>query len=78
MADLQDQGIACGNYFPPIHLQPFYRKQFGYKEGDFPTAEAIGQRSIALPFFNSLRLEDIEQICQALEKSLARVISPMS
>lgn len=74
IADLQDQGIACGNYFPPIHLQPFYRKQFGYKENDFPIAEGVGQRTIALPFFNSLRPQDIEQICRALEKSLTRII----
>lgn len=70
---LRNRGIACGNYFPPIHLQPFYRKQFGYKEGDFPITEEISRRTIALPFFNNLLPEDIDHICQALEKSIIRV-----
>jgi len=38
MAGLRAQKIACNNYFSPIHLQPFYRKQFGFRPGDFPTA----------------------------------------
>ena len=32
---LNEQGVQCKPYFTPIHLQPFYQKMFGYKEGDF-------------------------------------------
>ena len=28
---LRREGIGCNNYFPPIHLQPYIVKQFGYK-----------------------------------------------
>jgi len=75
IADLQRQGIACGNYFPPIHLQPFYQKQFGYKEGDFRVAEDISRRTIALPFFNDLKLEDISCVCDALSGCI-KALSP--
>jgi perosamine synthetase len=44
MRELRGRGIACGNYFPPIHLQPFYRDMFGYREGDFPVAERISSQ----------------------------------
>ena len=47
-------GIQCSNYFQTIHLQPFYKKKFGYKEGDLPVAENISKRTLALPFFNDL------------------------
>src|SRR5690606_7021246 len=31
IAKLRERGIGCSNYFAPIHLQPFYMEQFGYK-----------------------------------------------
>ena len=42
--------IGAANYFPCIHLQPFYRQRFGYEKGAFSIAESVGQRTIALPF----------------------------
>ncbi|MCX6090102.1 MAG: DegT/DnrJ/EryC1/StrS family aminotransferase [Candidatus Atribacteria bacterium] len=32
---LKGKDIASKPYFPPIHLQPFYREKFGFREGDF-------------------------------------------
>lgn len=63
---LKDKGIGCSNYFAPIHLQPFYRKMFGYKEGDFPVTEKVSQRTIALPFFNNLKEQEIDYVCEKL------------
>ncbi|MGB9859480.1 MAG: DegT/DnrJ/EryC1/StrS family aminotransferase, partial [Moorellaceae bacterium] len=70
MQRLQQAGIGCRPYFTPIHLQPFYRSQFGYREGDFPVAEMLGQTSIAIPFHNKLTLEEIDYIAWVLEKVL--------
>lgn len=57
IAHLREKGIGCNCYFPPIHLQPFYR-DMGYGPGDFPITEDIGSRSIALPFFNRMTRAD--------------------
>jgi perosamine synthetase len=62
LARLVDRGIGCSNYFPPIHLQPFYKKTFGYREGDFPVTESVSQRTVALPFHNNLREEEISYV----------------
>lgn len=62
MKRLKQQGIGCNNYFTPIHLQPFYREQFGYKPGDFPITEALSSRTIALPFHNHLTEGDVEHV----------------
>src|SRR5438067_11034469 len=40
--ELERCGIPARPYFPPIHLQPFYREKFGFRRGDFPVAEAAG------------------------------------
>jgi len=71
MAGLRAQGIGCRDYFTPVHLQPFYRKEFGYKEGDFPVAEAIAKRTLALPFHGNLSEADIETVVRTLAQMLA-------
>ena len=70
---LQDRGIACSNYFSPIHLQPFYREMYGYREGGFPVTESISARTIALPFFNRLTEEQVERVVSALKEEIARL-----
>jgi len=68
LAKLKELGIGCSNYFTPIHLQPFYRKMFGYKKGDFPVTEKVSERTIALPFYNNLKEEQIDYVCENLKE----------
>jgi perosamine synthetase len=63
---LRAQGIGCNVYFPPIHLQRFYRERFGYKPGDFPVTEALAARTIALPFHNHLTEGEVDRVVQTL------------
>jgi perosamine synthetase len=67
---LRAQGIACANYFYPIHLLPHYRDQFGFKEGDFPTTERVASQTLALPFYNQLRREDVERVVASLQTAI--------
>jgi dTDP-4-amino-4,6-dideoxygalactose transaminase len=62
------RGIPSRPYFPPIHLQPFYRARFGFRGGDFPHAEAAGASCLALPFFGTMREEQVDTVCGALEE----------
>lgn len=64
--------IAAANYFPCIHLQQFYRKQFGFGKGDFPIAESVAQRTIALPFFNRMDETQVELVAHTLKVMLQR------
>jgi perosamine synthetase len=67
------RGIECGNYFTPIHLQPFYVKLFNYKSGDFPVTEGISQRTIALPFYNKLKKQEIDYIVTNLKDIVSNI-----
>ena len=66
--EMAKRGIQCSNYFQPIHLQPFYKKEFSYKQGDFPIAENTSQRTLALPFFNDLEEEQIDAVVKNLKE----------
>jgi perosamine synthetase len=68
---LRRRGIGCSAYFPPIHLQPHFQQAFGYQEGDFPVAEAVASRTIALPFFTRLRREQVRAVARALTEAVA-------
>jgi len=72
MEKLRQSGIQCGNYFQCIHLQPFYKKLFGYKKGDFPIAESVSDRTIALPFYNNLKEKQIDYIIRTLKNVLEK------
>ena len=69
---LRRHDIGASNYFPCIHLQPFYRKEFGFEEGSFPVAEYVAQRTIALPFFNHMDETHVELACHALKVMIQR------
>jgi perosamine synthetase len=69
---LNEEGVQCKPYFTPIHLQPFYRKMFGYKEGDFPVTEDVTGRTIALPFFNNLKEEQIDYVVEKVKEGIVK------
>jgi perosamine synthetase len=66
VAGLRARGIGCRGYFPPIHLQPFYRGEFGYGLGDFPVTEAAAERTIALPFFSGISEAEVDEVVEQL------------
>ncbi|MCX5815824.1 MAG: DegT/DnrJ/EryC1/StrS family aminotransferase [Proteobacteria bacterium] len=67
---LAERGIPARPYFSPIHLQPFYREQFGFKPGDFPESEAAGESILALPFYTNMKVEEIEMVYKALREAI--------
>jgi perosamine synthetase len=66
-------GIQVGNYFPPVHLQPFMVEKFGYKTGDFPITESVCDRTIALPFYNNLAKDQVSLVCKTLKQILDKI-----
>ncbi|MEZ6241808.1 MAG: DegT/DnrJ/EryC1/StrS family aminotransferase [Phycisphaerales bacterium] len=69
---LRNHEIGCADYFPCIHLQPFYRDMFGYEPGRFPVAESVSQRTIALPFHARMGEREVDLVAQTLELMLRR------
>jgi perosamine synthetase len=72
ISTLADQGIASKAYLPCIHLMPHYRERFGFGGGEFPVAEEISARSLALPFFAAMGEGEVERVAAALSAALGR------
>jgi perosamine synthetase len=71
MAELRAQGIATAEYVPCVHLQPFMRERYGFREGMFPVAEDACSRTLALPFFTQIEPGDQERVVEALTAAIA-------
>jgi len=67
--EMKSRGIDVGRYFAPIHLQPIYRA-VGEVKNPLPVTESIAPRCLALPFFNQIQNEQIEEVCQTLAELL--------
>ena len=64
---LKKKGILSVFHYLPLHLSPMGEK-FGYKKGDFPVTEDSSNRLLRLPFFNTLREEELEEICKTVSE----------
>lgn len=67
---LVNNGVPVRPYFLPIHLQPYMAEQFGYKPGDYPVTEDLGERGLALPFSSVMTEEQVIQVCEGIQQSL--------
>ena len=66
---LTEQGIGCGRYFAPLHLQPLYAP---YANGvDLAVTEQVSDRTLALPFFNRITEAEIREVCAQLRDAIA-------
>ena len=65
---LRRENIGTGVHFTPLHLHKYYREAFGYKRGDFPEAEFIGERTISLPLSPKLSEQDVQDVIKAVRK----------
>jgi perosamine synthetase len=70
IAELVQRGVGAKAYLPCIHLMGHYRERFGFREGQFPVAERVSARSLALPFFTAMGEAEIERVAAALAAAL--------
>ncbi len=70
IAVLAESGVETSRYLPSIHLQPYMRERFDFREGMFPVSEEASRRLLALPFYSSIDAEDQERVVDALRRAL--------
>ena len=66
MRELERRGIGASVHFIPLNLHARYQREFGYRPGDFPVAEAEFRRSISLPIFPGMEDWEIERVIEAV------------
>jgi perosamine synthetase len=70
----EQYGVETGNiYYPPCHLHPFYRENFGTKEGDLPVSEAVLKSVLCLPMHPAVTEENTAYVAEALTACLSEM-----
>ncbi len=62
------ENITAGLHYPSLHLQPYFRKKFGYRLGMLPHAESASERILSLPLYPKMTRSDVESVIRAVFK----------
>ena len=67
---LKEKNIGTSVHYIPLHLHPYYRERYGFKEGDFPVAEKLYMESISLPIYPDLSDKELSFVAKTLMKTI--------
>jgi dTDP-4-amino-4,6-dideoxygalactose transaminase len=68
MEAMKEYNIGTGFHYGAVHLFTYYKDKYGYNEGSFPNAEAIGKRVVSLPLFPDLTFDDQDRVINAMKQ----------
>jgi UDP-4-amino-4,6-dideoxy-N-acetyl-beta-L-altrosamine transaminase len=51
---LRRSGLGVNVHYIPVHTQPYFQREFGFRYGDFPNSERYYEQAISLPIFPKL------------------------
>ncbi len=70
---LHRHDVGAANYYPCPALLPHVRTALGTQPGDFPVAESIAGRTLALPLFDAMTEREVATVAQVLEVAIERL-----
>jgi perosamine synthetase len=71
MRALRSENIGVNVHYIPVHLHPYYREHFGFKQGECPAAEYAYEQLISLPMFHAMSEQDVDDVVSAVSKVTA-------
>ena len=70
MNQLKAEGSHTQVHYIPVHLQPYYQKQFGTGIGDCPEAEKYYSQCLSLPLYPAMGNQDVEKVIEQMHRVL--------
>lgn len=69
--DLKRVYIEASAYYPkPLPYLSYYKKKYGYMEGQFPEAEFVSSRTVCLPVGPHLKKKHMRYLAQTIQEKL--------
>jgi dTDP-4-amino-4,6-dideoxygalactose transaminase len=70
---LRDKGVQTSIHYEAVHLEPYYREKFGFREGMCPVAENMGASEITLPTYTQLTAKEQAYIITCVKEAVKSV-----
>jgi perosamine synthetase len=70
---LKARGVGTSVHYPKaLPMMTYYRERYGYKPGQFPVSEWLGDQSISLPVGPHVGTDDIGYIVDEFKDAVRR------
>jgi UDP-4-amino-4,6-dideoxy-N-acetyl-beta-L-altrosamine transaminase len=66
MEKLKDQNIGTQVHYIPVHLQPYYKKEFGYNIGNYPFSETYYEQALSIPLYPKMTDNEVEYVIDSI------------
>ncbi|MDY6793303.1 MAG: UDP-4-amino-4,6-dideoxy-N-acetyl-beta-L-altrosamine transaminase [Thermodesulfobacteriota bacterium] len=64
---LRNKGLNTQVHYIPVHLQHFYRSNYGTGWGDCPNAENYYQKCLSIPLFPAMTAKDVHKVISTIK-----------
>lgn len=68
MGELRQKGVNTQVLYIPVHLQPWYRRTYGYGVGKCPVAENFYKHALSLPLYPAMSDREVDRVISAVEE----------
>ena len=72
VSELEKSNIETRLSFPPVHIQPYYQKRFGFTDASLPVTYDAWSRLIDIPIWAGLGDERQDRVVRALQEITAK------
>jgi UDP-4-amino-4,6-dideoxy-N-acetyl-beta-L-altrosamine transaminase/dTDP-4-dehydrorhamnose reductase len=70
MDRLRNRGIYTQVHYIPVHTQPFYQDNFGYRWGDYPVVERYYRHCLSIPLFPLMGDKEVKKVVDGIWEEL--------
>ncbi len=70
---MKERNIGTTVNFIPIHLHPYYQKQWGLKAGDYPVSESVYEGLASIPLYPKMGQSDVEDVIEAVKQVITEM-----
>lgn len=74
VTSLRRRGVEAGIATYALHRLPYHRERHALHANDFPEADALALRGLALPLHPGLAADDVQRVCDALDVALEEAV----
>jgi dTDP-4-amino-4,6-dideoxygalactose transaminase len=71
---LKSEGIQTSIHYPAVHLFTYFRRRYGFAEGQLPKTEDVARRIVSLPLYPSLSPEQVDYVVSRVKKFRKKVM----